>query len=184
MFHELFGKQPLIVSLDMDNEIEQKISKLIHAGLNSFELLSYSSNFIAHLRNLYPHIKIGIGNILNLEDLEQAYSLQVDFMSTPGFLPSILKTAAVYQMPLLPGVSSISDAMQTIDLGFLNCRPCPGDLQLCNLLNQYIPKLKLYPVNIEWEMIDQFLDLPSVAAVGISNPDHLQIIQIAESLHV
>ena len=74
--------------------------------------------------------------------------------------------------------------MQTMEHGFLHCRPCPGDLSLCNLLNQYIPHMKLYPIDIDWELIDQFLDLPSVAAVGISNPDHLQILQISESLHV
>jgi 2-dehydro-3-deoxyphosphogluconate aldolase/(4S)-4-hydroxy-2-oxoglutarate aldolase len=184
MFQELFGKQPLIVSLQMDNEIEQKIAKLIQAGLNCFELLSYSSHLMSHLRSMYPHIKIGIGNILKIEDLERAYEHQADFMSTPGFMPSLLKTANVYQMPLIPGVSSISDAMQTMEYGFVHCRPCPGDLDLCNLLNQYIPQMKLYPINIDWDMIDQFLDLPSVAAVGISNPDHLQILQISESLRV
>jgi 2-dehydro-3-deoxyphosphogluconate aldolase/(4S)-4-hydroxy-2-oxoglutarate aldolase len=184
MFQDLFGKQPLIVSLDIDDEIDKKVSKLVAAGLSAFELLSYSPNHVAHLRHLYPQIKLGMGNILNVDMLEKAYELQLDFMSTPGFLPSILKTAKVYNMPLLPGVSSLSDAMQTLELGFQHCRPCPGNLELCVSLNQYIPLMKLYPTNIEWESIDQFLDLPSVAAVGLSNPDHLQIIQITESLHI
>jgi 2-dehydro-3-deoxyphosphogluconate aldolase/(4S)-4-hydroxy-2-oxoglutarate aldolase len=156
----------------------------VEAGLSSIELLTYSANTIAHLRKTYPQIKLGVGQVLNVDQLEYAHALQVDFISTPGFLPSILKTAKVYNMPLLPGVSNISDAMQTLELGYSACRPCPGDLHLCNLLNQYIPQMKLYPMDIEWELIEQFLDLPSVAAVGISNPDQLQIMQIAESLNI
>jgi len=184
MFQDLLGKQPLIVSLDMDDELPQKISQLVAAGVTTIELLSYTANTVAHLRAQYPQLKLGIGQVLNVDQLEYAHTLQVDFISTPGYLPSILKTAKVYNIPLLPGVSSISDAMQILELGFQACRPCPGDLRLCNLLNQYIPEMKLYPMDIEWELIEQFLDLPSVAAVGISNPDALQIIQIAESLHI
>lgn len=184
MFQALFGKQPLIVSLDLDDDLLQKVAKLTAAGLSSIELLSYSAHTISQLRKTYPQVKLGVGQILNVDELIYAHSLDVDFISTPGFLPSILKTAKIYNMPLLPGISNISDAMQTMELGFLSCRPCPGDLNLCNLLNQYIPQLKLYPMDVEWELIEQFLDLPSVAAVGISNPDQLQIMQIAESLHI
>lgn len=184
MLQDLLGKQPLIVSLDMDDELQQKINQLVDAGVTTIELFSYNANTIAHLRKLYPQIKLGIGQVLTVDELEYAHSLKVDFISTPGLLPSILKTAKVYNIPLLPGVSSISDAMQILELGYYACRPCPGDLSLCNLLNQYIPQMKLYPMDIEWELIEQFLDLPSVAAVGISNPDSVQMIQIAESLHI
>ena len=47
-----------------------------------------------------------------------------------------------------------------------------------------MPQLKLYPMDIEWGLIEQFLDLPSVAAVGLSNPNDLTILQICESLHI
>ena len=105
-------------------------------------------------------------------------------MSTLGMLPSILKTASVYHMRLLPGVATFADAMQAMELGFYNVRVYPGELHLCKQFNQYIPQLKLYPMDISWEHIEQFLDLPSVAAVGLSNPTPFQMLQIGESLHI
>ena len=184
MFQDLFGKQPLIVSLDINHEIDHKIATLVAAGLTSIELHTHSASYIAHLRQQYPNLKIGIGNILNLDQLHAAYALKPDFMSTLGMLPSILKTASVYHMLLLPGVATFTDAMQAMELGFYNVRVFPGDLHLCKQLNQYNPQLKLYPIDINWEHIEQFLDLPSVAAVGLSNPSPFQMLQISESLHI
>jgi 2-dehydro-3-deoxyphosphogluconate aldolase/(4S)-4-hydroxy-2-oxoglutarate aldolase len=184
MFQDLFGKQPLIVSIDIDNEVQQKVKKLCEAGSTAIELLNYSPTLIAQLRHDFPELKIGMGNILTLEQLEKAAELKPDFISSPGLMPSMLKTASIYNLPLMPGISSLSDAMQAMELGYHDCRVCPGDLSLCKRLNQYMPQMKLYPMDIEWDLIVQFLDLPSVAAVGLSNPDDLTILQISESLHI
>jgi 2-dehydro-3-deoxyphosphogluconate aldolase/(4S)-4-hydroxy-2-oxoglutarate aldolase len=184
MFQDLFGKQPLIISLNLNSETDHKIANLTAAGLTAIELLDCSATYLAHLRALYPHLKIGYGGITSVDELEKAHQLQVDFMSTPGFMPSILKTASLYSMRLIPGIASIGEAMQAAELGFDDLRPCPGDLNLCRQLNQYMPQVKLYPMNIQWDLIEQFLDLPSVAAVGLTNPDPLQIMQINESLHI
>jgi 2-dehydro-3-deoxyphosphogluconate aldolase/(4S)-4-hydroxy-2-oxoglutarate aldolase len=184
MFQDLFGNQPIIVSIDIDNEVHQKIKKLSDAGSSAIELLDCAPNLMVQLRHDFPQLKIGIGNILTLDQLEKAAELKPDFISSPGLLPSMLKTSSIYHLPFLPGISSISEAMQAMELGFYDCRICPGELDLCKRLNQYMPQLKLYPMDIEWGLIEQFLDLPSVAAVGLSNPNDLTILQICESLHI
>lgn len=184
MFQDLFGKQPLIVSLNINSETDHKIAQLTEAGLTAIELLDCSPSYMAHLRSLYPDLKIGMGGILTVDDLEMAHQLHADFITTPGFLPSICKTASLYNMRLITGVASIGEAMQAQELGFLDVRPCPGDIHLCRQLSHFMPEMKLYPSNIQWDLIEQFLDLPSVAAVGLSNPDPLQMLQISESLHI
>jgi 2-dehydro-3-deoxyphosphogluconate aldolase/(4S)-4-hydroxy-2-oxoglutarate aldolase len=184
MFNDLFGKQPLIVSLDIDAHVEQKIDQLMHAGLNTVELLQANAPLVAALRAKYPEIRIGLGNIHHVDQLTYAYEIGMDFMSSPGFHAPLIKTANIYQMHYLPGICNMSDALAILDLGMHHARPCPGNLTFCNLLNKYTTDLKLYPMDVEWEDIDQFLDLPSVAAVGLTNPDHLQMIQIAESIQI
>jgi 2-dehydro-3-deoxyphosphogluconate aldolase/(4S)-4-hydroxy-2-oxoglutarate aldolase len=184
MFQDLFGKQPLIISLDIDAHVEQKVDELVRAGISSIELLDYSPHVLAHIRNKYPRLKIGFGNIIHMNQLETAYRLGVDFISSPGFLPSLVHTAQIYKMNYLPGIASISEGMKCIELGIDAARVCPGDLKLCNLLNKYCAPLKLFPNDVQWEEIEQFLDLPSVAAVGLANPDNLQIELIAESLQI
>ena len=84
----------------------------------------------------------------------------------------------------MPGINSISEAMQARSMGFHDLRVCPGDIKLCNLLSKYAPDLKIYPMNVHWEEIEQFLDLPNIAAIGLSDPDALQIATIAESLQI
>jgi 2-dehydro-3-deoxyphosphogluconate aldolase / (4S)-4-hydroxy-2-oxoglutarate aldolase len=184
MFNDLFGKQPLIVSLDIDAHVEQKIEQLIHAGLNAIELLQCNASMIKHLRVKHPQLKIGLGNIQTVDQLTYAYDLGLDFMSSPGFLAPLAMTANQYQMNYMPGLSHISDAMSIINLEIHHARPCPGNIELCNTLNKYFPDLKLYPMDVKWEDIELFLDLPAVAAVGLCNPDHLQMLQIAESIQI
>ncbi|MDQ5884021.1 MAG: 2-dehydro-3-deoxyphosphogluconate aldolase / (4S)-4-hydroxy-2-oxoglutarate aldolase [Pseudomonadota bacterium] len=184
MLNDLFGKQPLIVSLDIDTHVEQKIDKLMAAGLNAIELLQINASLVPHLRAKFPHLKIGLGNIHTVDQLMYAYSIGIDFMTSPGFYAPLMQNAAVYKMNYIPGVCHMSDAMAILNLGGHHARPCPGNLELCNLLNKYAPELKLYPMDVEWENIEQFLDLPSVAAVGLTNPDQLQMIQISESIQI
>lgn len=184
MFHDLFGKQPIIVSLDIDAYVEKKIELLVNAGITNIELLSCSANLVTHLRRRLPDIKIGLGNILNLEQLEMGHLMKFDFLSSPGFLPSLVNTAQVYQMNYLPGICSISEAMQAMAMGCHDVRLAPSDLKLCQNVCQYCPSLKLYPMDVDWGHIEQYLDLPSVAAVGLSNPDDLQMIQICESIQL
>ena len=184
MFNDLFGKQPLIVSLDIDAHVEQKIEQLIQSGLNVIELLQCNISLIKHIRSKYPQLKIGLGNIHNVEQLTLAYDLGLDFMSSPGFYLPLAMTANQYQMNYLPGLSTVSDAMTIINHHIYQARPCPGSIELCNQLNKYFPELKLYPLDVKWEDIELFLDLPTVGAVGLSNPDHLQMLQIAESIQI
>jgi 2-dehydro-3-deoxyphosphogluconate aldolase/(4S)-4-hydroxy-2-oxoglutarate aldolase len=184
MFNDLFGKQPLIVSLDIDAQVEQRIEQLISAGLNYIELLQANASLLKHLRTKHPKLKIGLGNIHTVEQLTDAYHMGFDFMTSPGFYAPLALTANQYHLNYIPGVSSMSDAMAILNLDIHHARPCPGNLELCIMLNKYCPQLKLYPMDIEWEDIEQFLDLPSVAAVGLSNPDHLQMLQIAESIQI
>lgn len=184
MFHDLFGKQPIIVSLDIDAYVEKKIELLVNAGITNIELLSCSANLITRLRHRLPNIRIGLGNILTVDQLELGYQMKFDFMSSPGFMPSLVKTANVYQMPYLPGVANISEAMQAMELGCHDVRLSPNDLKACQTICQYCPTLKIYPMDVDWSLIEQYLDLPSVAAVGLTNPDDIQMIQICESIQL
>ena len=65
--------------------------------------------------------------------------------------------------------------MHAIELGCRNVRPFPAHLAFCTHLNKCLPLLRLYPADIEWEDAEHFLNLPSVAAVSILNPEIKQL---------
>jgi 2-dehydro-3-deoxyphosphogluconate aldolase/(4S)-4-hydroxy-2-oxoglutarate aldolase len=52
-----------------------------------------------------------------------------------------------------------------------NVRPFPATLSFCTLLNKYLPLLRLFPAEIEWDEAEHFLNLPAVTAVSLINPE-------------
>jgi len=130
----------------------------------------------------FPGLRVGAGNICSLQQLQDCYEAGVHFVSSPGFLPSIAQTAAVYSINYLPGIATISEAMQVIELGYHQVRPYPANLALCASLNKYLPTLRLFPAEIEWEAAEHYLSLPSVAAVSILNPDSRQLYSLSSGV--
>ena len=65
--------------------------------------------------------------------------------------------------------------MQAVSLGCMNVRPFPANLSFCTLLNKYLPQLRLFPAEIEWDEVEHFLNLPAVAAVSLINPEIKQL---------
>ena len=90
-------------------------------------------------------MRIGAGNIISTQQLEDCYNAGVHFVSSPGFLPSIAQTAAIYSINYLPGIATISEAMQVMALGYHQARPYPANLAFCASLNKCLPMLRLFP---------------------------------------
>ncbi len=65
--------------------------------------------------------------------------------------------------------------MQAMSVGCQHVRPFPANLQFCTLLNKYLPLLRLFPAEVEWEEVEHFLNLPAVAAVSVINPELKQL---------
>jgi 2-dehydro-3-deoxyphosphogluconate aldolase/(4S)-4-hydroxy-2-oxoglutarate aldolase len=172
---KLLGNQSVIVSLDVDNFLFQRLEQITEAGFNLIEINSTDPKLLAQILAQCPNIKIGAGGIIDTQQLENCYQAGVHFASSPGFLPAIAHTANVYSMNYLPGVATISEAMAAMSLGYQQVRPFPANLAFCTVLNKCLPGLNLFPAEIEWEEAEHFLNLPAVSAVSIHNPDKKQL---------
>lgn len=170
-FEQFIGSQSLIISMDVDHSIFDKIRQLANAGFSMIEINSSDPELLAQAVKLAPDMSIGAGNIVDTQQLENCYTAGVSFATSPGFLPAIAHTANIYSMNYLPGVATVSEAMQVMALGIQQVRPYPADLAFCNRLNKCLPHLRLYPADIEWEDAEHYLTLPSVKAVSIHNPN-------------
>lgn len=75
--------------------------RLIEVTWNSVQ----PAKLVSQLRSQLPDCTIGVGTILNLEQLEEAIAAGAQFIFCPHFSPPLLETA-VYQhyTPLVPGV--------------------------------------------------------------------------------
>ncbi len=81
-------------------------------------------------------------------------------------------------------MATISEAMAAMSLGYKQVRPYPGNLSFCTLLNKCLPELQLYPAEIEWDEAEHFLNLPTVKAISIHNPNKKQLSTLASGILV
>ena len=171
----LIGKQSIMIILDIDQLLFNNLKRIQDAGFSVVEINSADPLLFKQIKHDFPQLRIGAGNVINVQQLECCHNAQVDFVTSPGLLPTLLQTAAVYSINYLPGVFTISEAMQAQALGAQQVRPFPAELSFCARLNKSMPLLRLFPAEIEWEEVDHYLNLPAVTAVSILNPDNLHV---------
>ncbi|WP_028389583.1 multidrug DMT transporter permease [Legionella fairfieldensis] len=171
MTDKLFGNQSIIVTLDVDALLFDRLRQITHAGFSVIEINCNEQGLLKKILQDFPALRVGAGNIINTQQLEDCYNAGVHFVSSPGFLPSIAQTASIYSINYLPGIATISEAMQVMALGYHQARPYPANLDFCASLNKCLPMLRLFPAEIEWDEAEHYLNLPAVAAVSILNPE-------------
>lgn len=165
----------IIVNLDIDESLTSRLSQVIKAGFSTVEINSSDTDTLKKLVSQFSETRIGAGNIISTQQLENCYHAGVSFVSSPGFLPAIAQTAAIYSIDYIPGVATISEAMQAYALGCKKVRPYPANLVFCASLCKTIPTLNLYPAEVEWDEAEHYLSLPSVKAISILNPQIKQL---------
>jgi 2-dehydro-3-deoxyphosphogluconate aldolase / (4S)-4-hydroxy-2-oxoglutarate aldolase len=65
-----------------------------------------------------PEAVVGIGTILNADDLARTEALGASFGISPGATPELLKAAAASRLPFAPGIATASELMQALVHGF------------------------------------------------------------------
>lgn len=173
---------PVIISLDIDSLLLDRLKQIAKAGFSVVEINCSEPDMLSKAVKDFPNLQIGASNIVSTQQLESCYQAGVSFASSPGFLPAIAQTASIYSFNYLPGVATLSEAMQVMALGYQEVRPFPADLSFCNLLNKCLPNMRQYPAEIEWEEAEHFFNLPSVAAVSIHNPEIKQLHTLSSSV--
>jgi 2-dehydro-3-deoxyphosphogluconate aldolase / (4S)-4-hydroxy-2-oxoglutarate aldolase len=180
----LLGNQSVIISLDVDTFLFERLEQIANFGVSLVEINTTDTKLLKKAVTQYPSIRIGAGGLTTTQQIEDCYTAGVHFATSPGFLPAMALTARVYSMNYLPGVATISEAMEALSIGYEQVRPFPASLPLCSLLNKTLPHLKLFPSEVEWEEAEHFLNLPSVVAIGIHNPDKKQLKALSSGILV
>lgn len=179
---KLTDNQSIIITLDVDPHLFDKLTEISSAGFTVVEINTSREDLLCNAMHSFPRLRLGAGNIITTQQLEDCYQAGVHFASSPGFLAAIAQTASIYSMNYLPGVATISEAMQAFSLGIRQVKPFPANLSFCTLLNKYLPELRLYPAEIEWDEIEHYLSLPSVSAISIINPEQKQLEALSSAI--
>lgn len=179
MTEKMFCNQSIIITLDVDALLFNRLQQVHDHGFSIVEINSHDQSLLSRIIQTFPTLRVGAGNVITIQQLETCYQAGVHFVSSPGFLASIAQTASVYSMNYLPGVATPSEAMQVMSLGYQQARPYPATLSFCALLNKALPTLRLFPAEIEWDEVEPYLSLPSVAAISVLNPENAQLLALS-----
>ncbi|MFP6115849.1 bifunctional 4-hydroxy-2-oxoglutarate aldolase/2-dehydro-3-deoxy-phosphogluconate aldolase [Helicobacter pylori] len=118
-----------------------------------------------------PKMRVGAGTILNPTQLEQAQNRGAEFLISPGLTIKLLEHAKKKDMPLIPGVSSSSEVMQALELGYNTLKFFPaeycGGVKLLNAFNGPFKGVKFCPTGgISADNMRSYLNLENVLCVG------------------
>ncbi len=175
MIDKLIGSQSIIITLDVDTFLFDKLKQIVSAGFSMVEINSAEPTLFKKALTDFPMLRIGAGNIISSQQLEDCHQAGIHFVTSPGFLATLAQTAEIYSINYLPSIATVSEAMQALATGCSHVRVYPAQLNLCSLLNKSLPLLRLFPAEIEWDEAEHFLNLPAVAAVSILNPEVKQL---------
>ncbi len=147
---------------------------LIEGGILIIEVTLRSScalEAIELIAKNVPKMRVGAGTILNPTQLEQAQNRGAEFLISPGLTIKLLEYAKKKDMPLIPGVSSSSEVMQALELGYSALKFFPaeycGGVKLLNAFNGPFKGVKFCPTGgISTDNMRSYLNLENVLCVG------------------
>ncbi|MGN8489113.1 bifunctional 4-hydroxy-2-oxoglutarate aldolase/2-dehydro-3-deoxy-phosphogluconate aldolase [Helicobacter pylori] len=147
---------------------------LIEGGIPIIEVTLRSScalEAIELIAKNVPKMHVGAGTILNLTQLEQAQNRGAEFLISPGLTIKLLEYAKKKDMPLIPGVSSSSEVMQALELGYNALKFFPaeycGGVKLLNAFNGPFKGVKFCPTGgVSVDNMRSYLALENVVCVG------------------
>ncbi|UGY02402.1 bifunctional 4-hydroxy-2-oxoglutarate aldolase/2-dehydro-3-deoxy-phosphogluconate aldolase [Bradyrhizobium quebecense] len=118
-----------------------------------------------------PDAVVGIGTILNADDLARAEALGAKFGISPGATPELLNAVAASRLPFAPGIATASELMQALAHGFDVVKFFPaeqaGGIKALRALAGPFPNVRVCPTGgIGEANAATWLADPNVLAVG------------------
>ncbi|UOS58359.1 bifunctional 4-hydroxy-2-oxoglutarate aldolase/2-dehydro-3-deoxy-phosphogluconate aldolase [Helicobacter pylori] len=164
---------PVVVIEDIKDAVPLAQS-LIEGGIHIIEVTLRSScalEAIELIAKNVPKMRVGAGTILNPTQLEQAQNRGAEFLISPGLTIKLLEYAKKKDMPLIPGVSSSSEVMQALELGYSALKFFPaeycGGVKLLDAFNGPFKGVKFCPTGgISADNMHSYLNLENVLCVG------------------
>lgn len=118
-----------------------------------------------------PEAVVGLGTLLTPDDVDAASKIGACFAVSPGATPALLAAAAASDLPFLPGVATVSEAMQARAAGFSVLKLFPaeavGGMGLLKSMSGPLGDLRFCPTGgIDPRNLRDYLALANVIAVG------------------
>jgi len=163
---------PVIVLDDID-AAGPLAEALVKGGLPALEVTLRTPNALAIIKEMagVSGAYVGSGTVRGKAQIEQSIEAGATFMVSPGAPEKLLSDALQYDVPLLPGISTATEAMAASDAGYSYLKLFPAEaVGGANLLKSFsspLPDLKFCPTGgVSPQNAMDYLRLPNVICVG------------------
>ena len=174
---ELLSDKPLIPVITIQDleQLDSIVETLLARDINCIEITlrtNVSWEAIERAKKNYgDRIKVGVGTIINQEQIDKAVELKADFLVSPGITTQLIKGLAASNLPFLPGVSNVSQIIKAIENNCNTLKFFPailsGGLQALENYGLLFPAVTFCPtVGIGGVNFKSFLELKNVISVG------------------
>ncbi len=171
---------PVLVIKDLDSAVPLA-KALIAGGIKVLEVTlrtPVALDVIRKIADEVPEAIIGAGTVTNAQQLKQVVEAGAKFAISPGLTEALLEAGKGYDIPLIPGISSISDLMTAKDAGYDHLKFFPaeasGGVKALKSIGGPFPDVTFCPTGgIGPANYNDYLSLSNVACVGGSwvSPD-------------
>ena len=167
------GILPVVTAHSVD-QARRLSAALLRGGLGAIELTLRTPaalDALVALKKELPDIAVGMGTVLDAEQMQRCIELGADFLVTPGTPPALADALAKAPIPVVPGGATPSEFMALMARGFRVCKLFPasavGGLAMLKGLAGPLADLKICPTGgITEDNAGEFLAQPNVVCIG------------------
>jgi len=110
-----------VLEIERNVDPERLVGALIDGEINTVEITLRNEMGLKHveqIRKKFPEIKVGVGTVLNIQQLNNSIDCGAQFAVSPGYELDLALKAKELKFPYLPGISSSSEIMSLLKIGF------------------------------------------------------------------
>ncbi|WP_022942357.1 bifunctional 4-hydroxy-2-oxoglutarate aldolase/2-dehydro-3-deoxy-phosphogluconate aldolase [Psychromonas hadalis] len=173
---DVFAASPIVPVMVINNVADAvPMAKALAAGgITIFEVTLRTDaalDAISAIAQAMPEAMIGAGTIINAQQYDAVVVAGAKFVISPGFSLALLEHAAKGTAPLIPGVSTPSEIITALELGYDHLKFFPaeanGGAPALKAMAAPLPQVRFCPTGgISPSNVAQYMALNCVATVG------------------
>lgn len=163
-----------VVVIDDAKDAVPTANAMISGGIDVMEITfrtAAAPEAIKNVAEACPHMLVGAGTILNLEQCKQAIEMGAKFIVSPGFDKDVVAYCIENDIPVTPGCVTPTEITAAVNMGLRVIKFFPaniyGGLNAMKNLAGPFPQVKFLPTGgINNDNIKEYLSAPFIHAVG------------------
>ncbi len=172
-FSKISQKMLPVLNLSSLEEADLIAQLMNESDLTYLELTLRNDNamtVLAHILSNYPKLIVGVGTITKSEDLFSVEKSGAHFGVTPGMNSALYAAMNRTTLPIIPGVSTISEAMEAMENGCDYVKLFPASQIGLKTVKSWCGPLGNISIcatgGLDFNSAKEWLELPQVKMVG------------------